>query len=183
MYKTRTHPPQVLKLEIPRLQTPKHALGIIHLPHPLQARMALLPIARKDSLIARRIVHIDKAMEQTHVPGERDAASHEALGGSVHGGVVGGVGPGEVQVHEGQGAGVGGEAEGVAAAVGHLGEGVCGDGLEGEGGEEAGDGEDGGDFFDEEGDDFFEQGRRVVEGGGAEGFAQVGGLVELDGEG
>ena len=55
--------------------------------------------------------------------------------------------------------------------------------MEGESGDKAWDGEDWVDFFDEDFSDLFDQGGGVFECYGAEGFAQVGGLVKLDGEG
>jgi len=133
--------------------------------------MILLSIASKHVLVEGGVVHIDKAMMQVHLLGQRDAAREEPLCRGVHPRVVFGVRPAEIEVHEHQWAVGDSEAQGVAAVAGHLVDDVQGDGLEGEGGEEAWDGEDGVDFFDEDVGDHFDQGGGVFEGCGAEGFA------------
>ena len=95
-----THITSRIQLEIPRLQRPKHPLGIILATNLQQPRPVRLPVPFKHPLPLARVVLVDESVRRTLGFGGGDAAVDDAGGEGEDAGVGGGVGPGCGEVED-----------------------------------------------------------------------------------
>lgn len=100
MYQAKTICTIHSKLKVPRLQVLKHTSRIIRTLHLLHPAHTIRPISTIHVLVLSSIVHVNEFVVQSHRATEICAATDETVDGVEDSGVVGGVGPAPVQVHD-----------------------------------------------------------------------------------
>ena len=181
---SQTPPIHPIQLEIPRLQIPKHLIGIILPTNRQQPLPILFPITPKHILRQTGVVLVHISIPQPHFSSHLLRPGNDARGGGDDAFVIGFGAPQDGQIHQDQRPICLGDAEGVAAVFAEEADRGEGDGLHDQRGGDFGGVFDGFDLLGEDVEDADLQGGAVLEGGGGVMFAETAGVgcVQFDRE-